>query len=94
MRITAREADDAAVDATLDAEEVVLRRILGDLVFGIDDETMESAVLTDLAARGLTLAVAETVIVRAPGDRLRIRGYATISLLDLVRKRLGQRPIG
>ena len=31
--------------ALLDAEEAELRAILGELVFGVDDETMESAVL-------------------------------------------------
>jgi competence/damage-inducible protein CinA-like protein len=61
VRITAKAGDEAAVVAVLDAEEAVLRPLLGDIVFGRDDETMESVVLDLLRARGLTLAVAESV---------------------------------
>jgi nicotinamide-nucleotide amidase len=61
VRITAKTADQAAADAILAAEEAGLRAILGDCVFGIDEESMESVVLDLLRARGLTLAVAETL---------------------------------
>jgi nicotinamide-nucleotide amidase len=65
VRITARArtADDVA--ALLDKEEVAVRRAitdrLGDIVFGVDDETMEVAVATRLVARGLTFGVAESL---------------------------------
>ena len=36
----------------LDGEEAELRPILGDLIFGIDDETMEHAVIQRLDKRG------------------------------------------
>ncbi len=61
VRITAKAADEGAALAVLDEEERVLRALLGDLVFGLDDETMEHAVLALLRERGLTLAVAESV---------------------------------
>ncbi|MCY4452166.1 MAG: nicotinamide-nucleotide amidohydrolase family protein, partial [Immundisolibacterales bacterium] len=53
--------DEAAVARVLDEEETQLRSILGDLVFGVDDETMEKVVLGLLEAGGLSLAVAESV---------------------------------
>lgn len=61
VRITAKADDDAAAEAILDAEEAVLRPIIGEFVFGRDDQTMESVVLDLLRQRGLTLAVAESV---------------------------------
>lgn len=61
VRITAKCPTEAEARAVLDAEEAHLRTILGDLVFGLDNETMEHAVLAKLAAAGLTLATAESV---------------------------------
>ena len=65
VRVTARGADAAEAQALLVAEEERLRSLitgrLGDIVFGVDDETMESAVAARLGARGLTLAVAESI---------------------------------
>ena len=61
VRVTAKAEDEEAVVRVLDEEEARLRGILGDLVFGIDDETMERAVVAMLGDRGLSLAVAESV---------------------------------
>src|SRR6476660_2358071 len=61
VRITAKAATEAAANAIVADEERKLRAILGALVFGIDDETMEHAVLTRLRDRGWTLGVAESV---------------------------------
>ena len=61
VRVTAKAESEEAVSRVLDEEEAHLRRILGDLVFGVDDETMEKVVLGLLEERGLTLAVAESV---------------------------------
>ena len=61
VRITAKADDDAAAEAILDTEEAVLLALIGEYVFGRDDETMESVVLDLLRERGLTLAVAESV---------------------------------
>ena len=59
VRITAKAPDEAAAEAVISAEESLIRDLLGDVVFGIDDESMETVVLNMLGERGLTLAVAE-----------------------------------
>lgn len=61
VRITAKAQDDASVEAVLAEEETLVREILGDCVFGTDDQTMESVVLDMLAARNMKLAVAEEI---------------------------------
>ena len=61
VRITAKGSDEASMQALLDDEETRLRAILGDLVFALDDANMESTILDMLRARGLTLAVAESL---------------------------------
>ncbi|MBL6953468.1 MAG: CinA family nicotinamide mononucleotide deamidase-related protein [Alphaproteobacteria bacterium] len=59
VRITAKAPDEAAAEAIIRAEEGLIRGLLGDVIFGIDDQSMETVVLNMLGARGLTLAVAE-----------------------------------
>ncbi|MEQ8496762.1 MAG: CinA family nicotinamide mononucleotide deamidase-related protein [Gammaproteobacteria bacterium] len=59
VRITASGDDESAALARIADEEVRVRELLGETVFGIDHETMESVVLDLLRARGLTLALAE-----------------------------------
>jgi nicotinamide-nucleotide amidase len=61
VRVTAKAPTDAEVAEILDAEEKLLRAIIGEYVFGVDAETMESVVLDLLRQRGQTLAVAESV---------------------------------
>lgn len=61
VRIVAKCADEATATRVLDAEEALIRDLLGDVIFGLDEETMESVVLDLLRRKGLTLAVAETV---------------------------------
>jgi nicotinamide-nucleotide amidase len=61
VRITAKAVDLASVDAILAAEEARLRPLLGEYVFGLDEQTMESVVVDLLRARGLTLALAESL---------------------------------
>ncbi len=65
VRITARARTIEDVNALLDKEEVEVRRAieqrLGDIVFGVDDESMEVAVAARLLARGLTFGVAESL---------------------------------
>lgn len=70
VRMTAKAATDADAAQLLDDEEVELRKILGDLVFGIDDETIDSAVIDRLRARHWTLGVAESVTGGLVGARL------------------------
>src|SRR5207245_535795 len=51
VRVTAKAATEADARALVDLEEKELRLVLGDLVFGVDDETMEYAVLERLRGR-------------------------------------------
>ncbi len=59
VRITAKARDEAAAAGILADEEKLVRGLLGDAVFGVDDETMESVVLAALRRAGGTLAAAE-----------------------------------
>lgn len=61
LRITAKAESSEAVDTLLDAEERELRAILGDIVFGTDDTTIEMAVANEIVRLGLTLSVAESL---------------------------------
>ena len=61
VRITVKCEDEAAAAAALDAEEAKIRPVLTDAIFGLDDETMETAVLKILRQRGQTLGAAETL---------------------------------
>lgn len=61
VRVTAKAVDAAEAEALLAAEEAELRLLLGELVFGVDDETMEYAVGSLLVKQGLTLGLAESV---------------------------------
>ena len=86
VRITARARtlDDAS--ALLDKEEAEVRRALearvGDIVFGVDDESMEDAVAHSLIAHGLTFGVAESLtggliasrLVNVPGASAWFKG--------------------
>jgi nicotinamide-nucleotide amidase len=70
----------------LDEEEIEVRKVfadtLGDIVFGLDDETMEQALANLLVARGLSLGVAESLtggliasrLVDVPGASAWFRG--------------------
>ncbi|MEJ7561531.1 MAG: competence/damage-inducible protein A [Ilumatobacteraceae bacterium] len=61
IRLTVRSADaETAEDQLATWERRVVER-LGSIVFGCDDETMESVVLDLLRRRGLRLALAESV---------------------------------
>ncbi len=61
VRLTTHQDDEAAAVAALDRWEAEIRQILGPLVFGVDDQSMETVVLDVLRAHGLTLAVAESL---------------------------------
>jgi nicotinamide-nucleotide amidase len=70
VRITAKGPDEAAARDLLTAEEDELRALLGPLVFGVDDESMEHAVAVLLDAHELTLGVAESLTGGLVGARL------------------------
>jgi len=61
VRITAKGADETAVTDMLDDEEQRVRDIIGPIVFGVDDQTMESVVLDLCIQQGLTIGTAESL---------------------------------
>jgi competence/damage-inducible protein CinA-like protein len=61
VRLTAKAATTAECRRLLDPWEAAVRDRLGDLVFGVDDDTMESVVLDLCRRRGLTVGLAESV---------------------------------
>jgi nicotinamide-nucleotide amidase len=97
VRITAKAERESEALKLIEAEETELRAVLGDLIFGVDDETMESVVLGLLRERGWTLAVAESVtgglvgarLVDAPGASDTFRGGVVTYASDVKRSLLG-----
>ena len=61
VRLTTRQPDEQAAAGVLDEWAAEVRGRLGSLVFGADDESMESVVLDLLRTQGLTLGIAESV---------------------------------
>ena len=70
VRVTAKAATAAEADAALDAEERELRVLLGDVVFGVDDDTMEAAVGRLLSEQGRTVGLAESMTGGLVASRL------------------------
>ena len=70
VRLTAKDATLDGCRVQLDQWEVAVRHEIDDLIFGTDDDTMESVVLDLCRQRGLTLAVAESVTGGLVGGRL------------------------
>jgi nicotinamide-nucleotide amidase len=97
VRITAKAPTEAEATEILDGEEGVLRPILGDIVFGLDDQNMEAVVLDELASRGLTVAVAESLtggyvagrLCAAPGATKVFRGGVIAYQVDVKHELLG-----
>lgn len=96
LRITVKAADESEAARVLDAEEEALRDLLGTLVFGVDDVGMEQAVAELLVARGLTLAVGESLtgglvaarLVNVPGASAWFRGGVVAYASDVKRSLL------
>jgi len=61
VRITAKAESEESAGVLLDAEEALLRDLIGDIVFGVDDQNMEAVVVARLSALGLTVAAAESL---------------------------------
>lgn len=97
VRVTVKAADEASATAVLDAEEAKLRALLGDVVFGLDDESMEHAVARLLVQSGLTLGIAESVtgglvasrLVGVPGASDWFRGAVVSYVAEVKRDLLG-----
>ncbi len=101
VRITASGASAAEAAAAVDAEEAEVRALIGDLVFGVDDQTMEHAVGDLLIERGEMLAVAESLtggllqsrVVEVPGSSKWFAG-GLVSYASEVKHRLLDVPDG
>jgi nicotinamide-nucleotide amidase len=70
IRVTAKAATEEEATRMLDDEEAELRAVLGDVVFGVDDQSMEKVVADLLVDRGLTVGVAESLTGGLVGARL------------------------
>jgi nicotinamide-nucleotide amidase len=70
VRVTAKAVTDEEAEKLLLDEELQLRALLGDVVFGVDDVNMEAAVAGLLEAQGLTLGVGESLTGGMVGARL------------------------
>jgi nicotinamide-nucleotide amidase len=96
VRLTAKAATAAATTALLDQWSMRVREIVGEHVFGFDDDTMESVVLQIMRERNLSLALAESVtgglvtgrLTAIPGASDVLRGgvvsYASAVKFDLL----------
>ena len=69
IRITAKAGNAEEAEAILADEEARVRAILGDVIFGVDNETMESVVIDMLRDRGLSLGIAESLTGGLMGAR-------------------------
>jgi nicotinamide-nucleotide amidase len=96
VRLTAKAATRRDAAAIIDRWDSEVRALVDDIVFGVDDDTMESVVLQLLRERGHTLGLAESVtgglvagrITNVPGSSEVFRGsivsYASEVKFDLL----------
>ena len=101
VRLTAKAATEAEANALLGTWEAEARALVDDVVFGVDDETMESVVLQLLRERGWSLGLAESVtgglvagrITNVPGASEVFRG-SIVSYSSEVKFDLLSVPVG
>jgi nicotinamide-nucleotide amidase len=82
VRLTAKADSNVAVKDLLDTWDLRVREVVGDVVFGVDADTMESVVLDQMRSRGLSLGLAESVtgglvagrLTNVPGSSDVLRG--------------------
>ena len=97
VRMTAKAPTEAEARTLLDDEDRELRSVLGELIFAVDDDTMESEVLRLCEARGWTLGVAESLtggfiggrIANVPGASRTYRGSIASYATEVKRDVLG-----
>ena len=97
VRLTAKAANELDAQALIETEETELRAILGDLIFAVDDQTMESVVLKACAERGWSLGVAESLtggligarLANVPGASKTFRGSIASYATEVKRSVLG-----
>ncbi len=100
VRLTAAAPSAADADNILAGWEGRIRQIVSDIVFGVDDDTMESVVLALLGRREETLAVAESVtgglvtgrLTNIPGASKVLRGGVVSYASDVKFDVLGVTP--
>ncbi|MEO5974938.1 MAG: competence/damage-inducible protein A [Ilumatobacteraceae bacterium] len=61
VRLTAKARNHQEVEKILAEWDAKVRTVVGDIVFGVDDDSMESVVIELLRERGLTIGLAESV---------------------------------
>lgn len=96
VRLTAKGESVKKVTEVLDSWQSRVLEIVGDVVFGFDEDAMETVILRELARRGLTLGLAESVtgglvtgrLTAVPGSSEVLRGgivaYASGVKFDLL----------
>ena len=60
LRITAKSGDEESAQKLIDETLIKIQNIFGDSIYGFDDVTLESVVVSMLKAKGLTVATAES----------------------------------
>ncbi|ORX24188.1 competence/damage-inducible protein A [Thermoanaerobacterium sp. PSU-2] len=60
LRITAKSDDPLKAKNMIDEYEKNIKKLLGEYIFGVDDDTLESVVLNLLKTKNLTLSTAES----------------------------------
>lgn len=78
VRLTAKAEDEAAARDLITPLENQVRERLGEAVFAVDDETVESKILEGLAARGWTVTTREHATLGQVGARLGAHGFGAI----------------
>ena len=99
LRIAAKAERPEEAQEMISRREADVRAIMGDVVWGVDDETQEGIVGQLLVAKGLTLAVAESftggflthTLANAPGSERYFKG-GLIATSDEVKVALGLEP--
>ena len=97
LRITAKAESREEAEALIDPVEEEVRALLGDLIYGTGEDTVESVALALLKERGLTLGTAESCtgglmakrITDVPGVSAVFRGSVVSYACDVKREVLG-----
>jgi nicotinamide-nucleotide amidase len=100
IRITAKAPSDAAARAMIEPVEAEVRRRLGDLIFGVDGDTIEVVVLRLLEDRGWSVGTAESAtgglvasrLTSVPGSSTVYAGSVVAYTIELKEQLLGVDP--
>ncbi len=97
VRLTAKADSRSECDELLDVWDARVRTEIDDIVFGVDDDTMESVVLDRLESKGWSLGLAESVtgglvgarLTGVPGSSRVLRGSIVSYATDVKKSVLG-----